>query len=112
MTITNLDILKAVRSLVPNASFTVQNEDISTIVWEDDRTQPTQAAIQTALDTVIAEKPLNELRKERNRLLAETDWWVLPDRTATQAQRDYRQALRDITDTYTSLDTVVWPTKP
>ena len=112
MTTTNIDILKAVRSLVPNASFTVENEDISTIVWEDDRTQPTQAAIQTALDTVIAEKPLNELREERNRLLAETDWWVLPDRTATQAQLDYRQALRDITDTYTSLDTVVWPTKP
>ena len=112
MTTTNLDILKAVRSLVPDASFTVENEDIATIVWTDDRTQPTQAEIQAALDTVIAQKPLNELREERNRLLAETDWWVLPDRTATQAQRDYRQALRDITNTYTSLDTVVWPTKP
>lgn len=112
MSVTNIDILKAVRSLVPNALFTVENGDISTIVWEDDRAEPTQAEIQAALDTVITENPLNELREERNRLLAETDWWVLPDRTATQAQLDYRQALRDITNTYTSLDDVVWPAKP
>ena len=109
---TNLDILKAVRSLVPNASFTVENEDISTIVWTDDREQPTQAAIQAALDAVINEKPLNELREERNRLLAETDWWASSDLTMTAEQTAYRQALRDITDTYSSLDTVVWPTKP
>jgi hypothetical protein len=28
------------------------------------------------------------------------------------AMTTYRQALRDITETYTSLDDVVWPTKP
>jgi hypothetical protein len=55
---------------------------------------------------------LEDLRALRETFLASTDWWVLPDRTATQAQLDYRQALRDITDTYTSLDDVVWPTKP
>ena len=64
------------------------------------------------MDELEAAEPLRLLREERNYLLAETDWWVLPDRTATQAQLDYRQALRDITDTYTSLDNVVWPTKP
>lgn len=55
---------------------------------------------------------LNALRDERNQRLANTDWWVMPDRTATQAQLDYRQALRDITNTYSSLDDVVWPEKP
>ena len=59
-----------------------------------------------------AETKLVLLRRERNRRIAETDWWVMSDRTATQAQLDYRQALRDITDTYTSLDDVVWPEKP
>ena len=58
------------------------------------------------------ELDLQFLRAQRNALLSETDWWVLPDRTPTQAQLDYRQALRDITDTYTSLDDVVWPEKP
>jgi hypothetical protein len=28
------------------------------------------------------------------------------------AWKTYRQSLRDITDTYTSLDDVVWPEKP
>jgi len=55
---------------------------------------------------------LKLLRMHRNSKLAETDWWVLPDRTATDEQLAYRQALRDITDTYSSLDDVVWPTKP
>ena len=55
---------------------------------------------------------LHALRDERNQRLANTDWWVMPDRTATQAQLDYRQALRDITNTYTSLDDVVWPEEP
>lgn len=52
------------------------------------------------------------VRSERDALLEKTDWWVLPDRIPTQAQLDYRQALRDITNTCTSLDDVVWPEKP
>ena len=55
---------------------------------------------------------LSELREERNRRLAETDWWANSDLTMTAEQTAYRQALRDITDTYTSLEDVVWPTKP
>jgi len=59
-----------------------------------------------------AEEKMWQLREERNQRLANTDWWVMPDRTATQAQLNYRQALRNITDTYTSLDDVVWPEEP
>ena len=59
-----------------------------------------------------AAEPLKLLRAERNRRLAETDWWASSDLTMSQARRDYRQALRDITDTYQSHDTVVWPVKP
>ena len=55
---------------------------------------------------------LEELRNVRNDMLAKTDWWVLPDRTPTDAQKEYRQQLRDITKTYSSLQDVVWPTKP
>lgn len=56
---------------------------------------------------------LSKLREERNKRLSETDYWMFSDTaTPTQAQLDYRQELRDITDTYTSLDDVVWPTKP
>ena len=53
-----------------------------------------------------------EVRAERDRLIAETDWWAGSDRTMTQAQIDYRQALRDITNQDGFPNTVTWPTKP
>ena len=59
-----------------------------------------------------AAEPLKLLREERDRRLAETDWWASSDLTMSQARRDYRPALRDITQHYQSLDTVVWPVKP
>lgn len=69
-------------------------------------------AVSAKLSELEAEEPLKLLREERNRRIAETDWWASSDLTMTAAQTAYRQALRDITDTYTSLDDVVWPTKP
>lgn len=57
-------------------------------------------------------KPMRLLRKERNRRLAETDWWASSDLTMTTEQTTYRQSLRDITKTATSLDDVTWPEKP
>ena len=52
-----------------------------------------------------------DIRRKRNERLAETDWWAVQDRTMTQAEKDYRQALRDITDQPTFPDSVVWPTE-
>ena len=72
----------------------------------------TWAQVSAKRDELVTAQPLKELREERDRKLAETDWWASSDLTMTQAQTDYRQALRDITDTYSSLETVVWPTKP
>jgi hypothetical protein len=61
----------------------------------------------------MSAEPLRLLREERNKRLAETDWWELPSRLPMTSEREqYRQALRDITNTYTSLNDIVWPTKP
>ena len=71
------------------------------------------SAVATKEAELISAFKLQELRTERNRLIAETDHWVLSDiADATSAQTTYRQALRDITDSATSLDDVTWPTKP
>jgi len=59
-----------------------------------------------------ADRDMAKLRKERDRLLAETDYLALSDQTLSAAMTTYRQALRDITDNATSLDDVTWPTKP
>ena len=55
---------------------------------------------------------MKELRAERDKLIAATDWWASSDLTMTDAQTAYRQALRDITDSASSLDDVTWPTAP
>ena len=60
-----------------------------------------------------AEEKLEHLRALRNLRLSETDHWALSDTaTMTQAQIDYRQALRDITNSYNNLEDVEWPSKP
>ena len=69
-------------------------------------------AIETKLKELNDAEPLKFLREERNRLIAETDWWAGSDLTMTDAQKSYRQALRDITKEYSSLDDVEWPDKP
>ena len=70
------------------------------------------ATVAAKRDELIAAQPMKDLRAERDRKLAETDWWAVADRTMTAEQTAYRQALRDITNSYTSLDDVVWPVKP
>ena len=69
-----------------------------------------KAFIDGALDRALV-----ELRDKRNGLLAETDWWGASDNTMTDAQKKYRQDLRDLTaglDTVDKVNAVVWPTKP
>ena len=67
---------------------------------------------ESELAAHTAADKLGNLRIERNRLLAETDWWANSDITMTTEQTNYRQALRDITESATSLDDVTWGTKP
>lgn len=57
---------------------------------------------------------LDELRAERNRRLAETDHWLLPDINAFNAYVfRYRQQLRDLpAQEDLDLDNVAWPVKP
>ena len=104
------DIGTALVALTPTAKFTVRNTEIE---WHSkDISQPSNDAINAKIDELKAAEPMRLLREERDRLIAETDWWASSDLTMSQEQWDYRQALRDITNTYQSLDTVVWPVKP
>ena len=60
-------------------------------------------------------KDLERLRRKRNSKLAKTDWMTNSDApTMSTAWKDYRQALRDITKTYTSqMDSgFKWPDEP
>jgi hypothetical protein len=68
--------------------------------------------VNKKLQDLTSAEPMKELRAERDKLIAATDWWASSDLTMTDAQKSYRQSLRDITKDYDSLDDVKWPTKP
>lgn len=53
-----------------------------------------------------------ELRDQRNQLLAETDYLALVDSTLSADMRTYRQALRDLPANTSDPANPVWPTKP
>ena len=56
-----------------------------------------------------------ELRRERNEKLAETDYHGISDLTMSDEMKAYRKALRDLPATLnnsTVLDAITWPEKP
>lgn len=115
-----IDIIDAIIALHPNCSFTLIGGDYSNINWIDVPESPaTNEQVNDKLAELQAAEPMRLLRIERDKLLQQTDWWVLPDRTPTQAQLDYRQALRDLPensspelDANGQLINVNWPEKP
>jgi len=55
----------------------------------------------------------NEILHQRDSLLRKSDWRAVKDRTMSQAWKDYRQALRDITEHDTANDACDnWPVMP
>ena len=111
-------LIKSVLALVPDAQFVSNDEKI--LQWHDNRKQPTETEIQAKIVELQAAEPMRLLRIERNRLLSETDWWAVADRTMTSEQTAYRTELRDLPanspnvslDDNGNLINVTWPTKP
>ena len=61
------------------------------------------------------DRALAGMRQDRNRLLAETDFYALSDVTMSSDMTTYRQALRDLPSGKTTkahVDGATWPTKP
>lgn len=117
-----MNINEAIRQLAPGASWTMNADDYNQITWlSPDIPKPTRAQVEAKIAELKAAEPMRLLRVERDRLIAETDWWVLPDRTPTSEQLAYRQALRDLPDNSSpvldptsriGISGVSWPVKP
>ena len=82
------------KAYVNNVLVDVTDEDVDATVYES------------------TESKAERVRRERDQLIAETDWWATSDRTMTAEQTAYRQALRDITDQAGFPTDITWPTKP
>lgn len=96
-------------------------DDIDWYNVPDSITIPSREDVEAKLTELNTNEAMRLLRVERDRLLTETDWWASTDLTITQAQRDYRQALRDLPSSSTPsvgedgellMSSVTWPTKP
>lgn len=69
----------------------------------------TEVWTKVQLDSAVAAE---NIREQRNELLAETDWTQLSDSSVASAWTTYRQALRDVPSQEGFPYSVTWPTKP
>ena len=106
----------AVLALKPGATWTMRDDVLE---WHDDKiTKPTDAEIKKKYDELVANESLNNLRQVRNMKMRDSDWVVIKEREEGGSVsnfadwKKYRQELRDITNTYKSLEDVKWPTAP
>jgi hypothetical protein len=57
----------------------------------------------------------SQIRRRRDDLLTESDWTAIPDsdpKPSKETWLTYRQALRDLPQTFSAPEEVVWPNKP
>ena len=116
------DIIHAIQSLKPGASWSLGGEDYSGLNWFDEsQTKPTETEIYSKISEFDNAEPMRLLREERDKRIAKTDWRASSDLTLSDAWKTYRQALRDIPASATpkldsnyelDLTSVTWPTEP
>ncbi len=106
--------IEAVLSLRPGARVVMVDDEITS--YDHAESQPTSSEISAELARLEAQQPWNELRAERNRKIAETDWEVVRHKelgtNVPAALKTYRQELRDLPANTTDPANPAWPTKP
>ena len=76
--------------------------------WDRAEPEPTEEQLEASLN----KWNWDYVRKERNELLAATDFYALSDVTMSDDMATYRQALRDLPESVENSEDVVWPEKP
>ena len=89
---------------------------VFTDTTDDDGNVTTAADNEAAYRASVDANAASSVRKERDRLIAETDWVVvMAKETGTNiatAMKTYRQELRDLPSAAGFPHTMTWPTKP
>ena len=70
-----------------------------------------QDAVEAAWAAGANDRAFEELRRERNQLLNNTDWWVMRG-SITEEQTNYRQVLRDLPANTDDPTNITWPEEP
>ena len=122
---TDEDVYARLEQLSDYQSSSLETGTVYNIKWSDKKTKVTvnEVEIEThftgddsAKDARILAAEWVNIRTERDRLLAETDWMMLSDTgTASTAWKNYRKALREIPSSQDSVKVfsdIDWPDKP
>jgi len=121
-----ITLMQVIQELKPGAQCRIIGDTYNDITWDDkNQTIPTEDEVDKKLKELQEGEPMALLRKERNILLAQTDWTQFTDSPLTETKksewRSYRQELRDFTksanpkldsDGYLDMTSITWPTKP
>jgi hypothetical protein len=105
---------EAIRRVYPNV--VTVDDDFGMFDADGNQLEIDQALVDAAAIEVAAEQALSHLRRQRNQLLAETDWVITMHKeletNIPNAWKTYRQALRDLPANTEDPADPVWPTKP
>ena len=94
-------LVQALLSLKPNCQWTIQGEEVSGLTWLDENSEkPSDEELHAKIAELRSAQPLKELREERNRRIALTDWRFRSDLSPSQEWKDYCVALRDLPANY------------
>ena len=101
------DVFEVTKLDEPDYDHLVQDLVEGTPVYNNERWEVSYTAVNKS-DADAKEA----VRRQRNSLLAGTDWMALSDVTLSEAWTTYRQALRNIPLQSGFPANVTWPTKP
>ena len=95
----------------------ISTNKVYNIKWSDEKVDGSHfTGDDDAKDARLLAEEWTQIRAERDRLLAETDWMMLSDTgTVSTAWKNYRKALREIPQSQDSVKTfadIDWPDKP
>ena len=106
------------RPKVYNIKYYASKRDAEEILDSEGKSHSPKQYVQShfvpddsAKDARLLADKWENVRRERNRKLAETDYLALSDNTLADNMKTYRQELRDVPK-QSDPDNITWPTKP
>ena len=114
----SIRVSDAIREFYPTARFSMStDDDYEHLTWlSEDIPKPKKEELLEKVEQLRVERPLKDLRIERDRRLTKCDWVTLrsysTDIPVPDEWKTYMQALRDLPSTTEDPVNVVWPVRP
>jgi hypothetical protein len=110
-------MIEAIKTYFPKAEWSMKDGEYDKLIWlSTDIPKPSKEELLQKVEQLKAERPLKELRQERDRRLQAVDWVVIRSTSTStpvpEAWATYMQALRDLPATTEDPANPVWPPVP